>query len=44
MGKRRAGACFVFQPERADQAERIIGNTRTDVTAAADLLVEIAQL
>lgn len=40
----RAGACFVFQPERADQAERIIGNTRTDVTAAADLLVEIAQL
>ena len=40
----RAGACFVFQPERADQAERIIGSTRADVTAADDLLVEIVQL
>ena len=40
----RAGACFVFQPERADQAQRIIGSTRTDVTAADDLLVEIVQL
>ncbi len=40
----RAGACFVFQPERADQAERIIGSTRTDVTAADDLLVDVVQL
>ena len=40
----RAGACFVFQPERADQAARIMGNTRTDVTTADDLLVEIVRL
>lgn len=36
----RAGACFVFQPERAEQAERIIGSTRKDVTGPEDLLVE----
>lgn len=35
----RAGACFVFQPERADQALRIIGSTRTDVHGPEDLLV-----
>ena len=40
----RAGACFVFQPERADQAERIIGSTRTDVKTPEDLLVGIAQV
>ena len=39
-----SGAFFVFQPARADQAQRIIGSTRTDVTAADDLLVEIVQL
>lgn len=38
----RAGACFVFQPERADQAERIVGNTRTDVSGPEDLLVGLA--
>jgi hypothetical protein len=36
----RAGACFVFQPERADQAIRIIGNTRQDVTGPQDLLAD----
>lgn len=35
----RAGACFVFQPERAESAIRILGNTRTDVHGADDLLV-----
>lgn len=35
----RAGACFVFQPERADQALRIIGSTRADVHGPEDLLV-----
>lgn len=39
----RAGACFVFQPERAEQAERIMGSTRTDVKAPEDLLVEFDQ-
>lgn len=34
----RAGACFVFQPERADQALRMRGSTRDDVQQAADLL------
>lgn len=38
--KARAGACFVFQPERADSALRIIGSTRGDVHRADDLLVE----
>lgn len=37
----RAGACFVFQPERAEQAHRVVGSTRLDVTAAEDLLVDI---
>ena len=35
----RAGACFVFQPERAQQAVRIVGSTRQDVTKKEDLLV-----
>ena len=40
----RAGACFVFQPERADQAERIIGSTRQDVTGPEDLLVDLVHV
>lgn len=35
----RAGACFVFQPERAEQAVRIQGSTRQDVEGKWDLLV-----
>lgn len=35
----RAGACFVFQPERAESAVRIVGSTRGDVEGAEDLLV-----
>jgi len=35
----RAGACFVFQPERAEQAVRVVGSTRKDVKKAGDLLV-----
>lgn len=35
----RAGACFVFQPERAESALRIVGSTRGDVQGAEDLLV-----
>jgi len=35
----RAGACFVFQPERAAQAVRVIGSTRQDVRGTGDLLV-----
>ncbi|WP_285260271.1 DUF2889 domain-containing protein [Halopseudomonas bauzanensis] len=35
----RAGACFVFQPERAEQAVRIVGSTRQDVEGVGDLLV-----
>lgn len=35
----RAGACFVFQPERAEQAVRIVGSTRQDVLGPEDLLV-----
>ena len=35
----RAGACFVFQPERAEQAVRIVGSTRKDVKGVGDLLV-----
>lgn len=34
----RAGACFVFQPERAEQAVRIVGSTRQDVKGAESLL------
>lgn len=34
----RAGACFVFQPERAEQAVRVIGSTRQDVKGVGDLL------
>lgn len=34
----RAGACFVFQPERAEQAVRVVGSTRQDVRGAGDLL------
>lgn len=37
--QRRAGACFVFQPERAESAVRIVGSTRDDVQQADDLLV-----
>ncbi|WP_190324487.1 DUF2889 domain-containing protein [Pseudomonas profundi] len=37
--KARSGACFVFQPERAASAVRVIGSTRDDVHQAADLLV-----
>lgn len=36
---RQAGACFVFQPERADGAKRVIGSSRKDVYGAGDLLV-----
>src|SRR5690554_4115159 len=39
----RAGACFVFQPERAEQAVRVIGSTRQDVTGPEDLLVGVAR-
>ncbi|MGN5518773.1 DUF2889 domain-containing protein [Halopseudomonas sp. Lyrl_26] len=39
----RAGACFVFQPERAEQAIRVIGSTRQDVTGPEDLLVDVAR-
>ncbi|MCO5785376.1 hypothetical protein DHB74_03285 [Pseudomonas sp. G11-1] len=35
----RAGACFVFQPERAAQAVRVMGSTRQDVRGTGDLLV-----
>ena len=35
----RAGACFVFQPERAERAVRIVGSTRQDVEGVGDLLV-----
>lgn len=35
----RAGACFVFQPERAEQAVRIVGSTRQDVLGPEELLV-----
>ncbi|PRB84463.1 DUF2889 domain-containing protein [Pseudomonas sp. MYb185] len=35
----RAGACFVFQPERAESAVRVLGNTREDVRGPEDLLV-----
>ncbi|CEA02844.1 hypothetical protein BN1049_00892 [Pseudomonas saudimassiliensis] len=35
----RAGACFVFQPERAEQAVRVVGSTRKDVQGAGDLLI-----
>ncbi|MFA5678285.1 MAG: DUF2889 domain-containing protein [Pseudomonas sp.] len=37
----RGGGCFVFQPERADQAVRIVGNTRPDVLGPEDLLVGV---
>ncbi|QJD59116.1 DUF2889 domain-containing protein [Pseudomonas sp. gcc21] len=37
--KARSGACFVFQPERADSAVRVIGSTRDDVQHAGNLLV-----
>ncbi|WP_178114698.1 DUF2889 domain-containing protein [Pseudomonas saliphila] len=37
--KARSGACFVFQPERAASAVRVIGSTRDDVHQAGDLLV-----
>ena len=39
----RAGACFVFQPERADQAVRVVGSTRIDVQGSDDLLVGWAE-
>lgn len=39
----RGGACFVFQPERADQAIRVVGSTRQDVKGSDDLLMEFAQ-
>lgn len=35
---RQAGACFVFQPERADAAMRIVGGSRTDVDEPSRLL------
>jgi len=35
----RAGACFVFQPGRAETAIRVLGNTREDVRGPEDLLV-----
>ena len=38
--KARSGACFVFQPERAASAVRVIGSTRDDVRGPGDLLVE----
>lgn len=34
----RAGACFVFQPGRAEGAIRVLGNTREDVQGPEDLL------
>ncbi len=37
---RQAGACFAFQPERADGAMRMIGSSRTDVDEPGRLLVE----
>jgi hypothetical protein len=37
---RKAGACFVFQPERYQQARRCTGNTRHDIRGHADLLRE----
>ncbi|QJD59113.1 hypothetical protein HG264_09415 [Pseudomonas sp. gcc21] len=37
--KARSGACFVFQPERAASAVRMIGSTRDDVHGPGDLLV-----
>lgn len=40
----RSGACFAFQPERANQADRVIGSTRQDVKGPEDLLVKISQL
>ena len=36
----RGGACFVFQPERAEQALRVVGSTRQDVKQPDDLLVK----
>lgn len=36
---RQSGACFAFQPERADEAKRVFGSTRSDVQGAGDLLV-----
>lgn len=41
--KVRSGACFVFQPERADKAVRVIGSTRNDVQHAGDLLVGLGE-
>lgn len=37
----RGGGCFAFQPERAEQAGRIVGNVREDVTGPEDLLAEL---
>lgn len=38
--KRQAGACFAFQPERADSAMRMVGSTRSDVLHPGNLLAE----
>jgi len=36
--KHRSGACFAFQPERAHQATRMLGSTRSDVDHPEKLL------
>ena len=40
---RMAGGCFVFQPERAEQALRIKGSIRTDLHDHAQLLADFGQ-
>src|SRR5690606_31833255 len=39
----RAGACVVFQTQRAEQAVRVIGRTRQDVTGPEDRLVGVGR-